>query len=204
MKSLFPRFWSDTTSTHSGRMCFAMVLIGLAVAGFQEEATSQGGPADKETLTYLRTTIDFGIVVSDLQKSAAFYKDTLGLTEVDPFSVGADFCTDAGLTDGQPLSIRVFVLGEGETATRVKLMEVPAASPKKIDNAFIHSSLGMRYLTLVTSDLPAALERAAQHGVKPVAKGPVRLPQGFPQELGLACVQDPDGNLIELIGPLPE
>ena len=206
MKNLLTRFWSDTTTTHGGRMCFAMVLLGMAVVGFEDEATSQGGSAAKDApaVTYPRTTIDFGLVVSDLEKSAAFYKDALGLTEVDPFSVGADFCTAAGLTDGQPLSIRVFVLGEGETATRVKLMEVPAANPKKIDNAFIHSSLGMRYLTLVTSDLAKSLERAARHGAKPVAEGPVRLPKGFPQELGLACVKDPDGNLIELIGPMPE
>ncbi len=95
-------------------------------------------------------------------------------------------------------------MGAGETGTLVDPIDGPAAKRTRIDNAFIHSSLGMRYLTLVTSDLAKSLERAARHGAKPVAEGPVRLPKGFPQELGLACVKDPDGNLIELIGPMPE
>jgi len=149
---------------------------------------------------FSRTTIDLGVVVADLEASAAFYADALGFTEADGFSVPADFCTDAGLTDEQPLTIRVFVLGEGESATRVKLMEVPGAEPKAGANAFIHSQLGFRYLTVYVTDTTAALERLAAAGVKPLAKGPVPIGEG-PEADFLSLVADPDGNLIELIGP---
>ena len=49
--------------------------------------------------------------------------------------------------------------------------------------------------------LGAALKRLDKAGVKPVAKGPVPLPAGLPQGVFLTVVQDPDGNLVELVGP---
>jgi hypothetical protein len=39
--------------------------------------------------------------------------------------------------------------------------------------------------------------------VKPVAKSPIALPDHLAKGLHLTCVRDPDGNLIELIGPRP-
>jgi lactoylglutathione lyase len=107
------------------------------------------------------------------------------------------------LTDHQKLDIRVLVLDDGETATRLKLMQVPGVKSKKADNAFIHSQLGYSYLTIYVADGKAALERLRRAGVKPLAKGPVPLPPDLPAGMALSVVRDPDGNLIELIGPVP-
>jgi len=149
------------------------------------------------------TTIDLGVVVSDIDKSAAFYEQALGFEERDGFEVPPDFCRDAGLTDGLPLVIRVFVLGEGDQATKLKLMQVEGAKPKPTDNAFIHSQLGFSYLTVYVNDTAATLERCAGFGVKPIAKGPLPIgPTGEGNSTPhLSIVRDPDGNLIELIGP---
>lgn len=146
------------------------------------------------------TTIDVGVVVGDIERSAAFYGDVLGLEEREGFGVPADFCRDAGLTDGLPLAVRVFVLGDGEAATKLKLMQVEGAVPKASDNAFVHSQLGLSYLTIHVSDTTATLERCAEAGVKPIAKGPVPVGGGDDAPY-LSVVRDPDGNLIELIGP---
>ncbi len=150
---------------------------------------------------FASATIDLGVVVSDLDKSLAFYTDAIGFTETTGFSVPADFCADAGLTDSLALDIRVLVLGEGNSATKLKLMAVPGAANRKSDNSFIHSQLGYSYLTIYVADADATLARLKQAGAKPVAKGPVPLPEGFPAGMTLTVVRDPDGNLIELIGP---
>ncbi len=150
---------------------------------------------------FARTTIDLGTLVSNLDKSVKFYTEAIGFKEGAPFSVSAEFCADAGLTDKQSLSIRTLKLGEGETATTLKLMEVPQANPKKNDNAFIHSQLGFRYLTIYVTDADAALARLQKAGVKPLGKGPMPLPPGLPAGMALMVVRDPDGNLVELIGP---
>lgn len=150
---------------------------------------------------FARSTIDLGVVVSDLDKSAKFYTEAIGFAEAPGFSVPADFCADAGLTDNLALDIRVMVLGDGDSATKLKLMAVPGAANRKSDNSFIHSQLGYRYLTIYVADADATLERLKKAGIKPVAKGPVALPKGFPAGMTLTVVRDPDGNLIELIGP---
>jgi catechol 2,3-dioxygenase-like lactoylglutathione lyase family enzyme len=172
-------------------MICGVVAVTLATAARAAEPAS----------AFARNTIDLGVVVSDVARSAKFYAEAIGFSEVPGFSVPADFCANAGLTDHQKLDIRVLVLGDEPSATRLKLMEVPGTASKKSDNDFIHSQLGYRYLTIYVSDAKAALARLTKAGVKPLAKGPVPLPEGFPPGMTLAVVRDPDGNLIELIGP---
>ncbi len=177
------------------------LLRGLALAAVIVAGASHEGAAESKS-EFARTTIDIGVVVGDLDKSASFYKDALGFSETPGFSVPADFCADAGLTDNLALDIRVMVLGDGDDATKLKLMAVPGAANRKSDNSFIHSQLGYSYLTVYVADADKTLERLKAAGVKPVAKGPVSLPEGFPAGMVLTVVRDPDGNLIELIGPM--
>jgi len=105
--------------------------------------------------------------------------------------------SDAGLSDNKPLHVHVLVQGKEKTATRLKLMQFKNAPGKKVDNAYLHSSYGISYLSVFVTDITSTLERAARHGVRPVAKGPVAIGG----KRFLAIVRDPDGNLIELIGP---
>jgi lactoylglutathione lyase len=115
--------------------------------------------------------------------------------------VPTTLATDAGLTDSRPLSIRVLVLGEGPEATKLKLMQVAGTLPRTGDNEFIHSHTGFRYLTIMVADTDAALARLAKLGVAPIAKSPIALPDSLAAGMHLTCVRDPDGNLVELIGP---
>ncbi len=174
------------------RTCVVLGLAGLFVGWIQDDPANQP--------KFPRTTIDFGIVCSDVDKSLKFYRDALGFTEVEGFDVPGDFAKETGLSDGHPFHVHVLVLGDGASATKLKLMQFKRAPGSRIDNQYIHSSYGMRYMTLVVSDIDAALKRANEHGVKPIAKGAVGLPEGFPEGLYLANVRDPDGNLVELVG----
>ncbi|MFM1904487.1 MAG: hypothetical protein RLZZ440_2387 [Planctomycetota bacterium] len=157
-----------------------------------------------EPETFPRTTIDLGCVVTDLEKSVRFYTEGIGFRELEGFGVATGLATDAGLTDSRPLSIRVLALGDGPTATKLKLMQVAGTLPRTGDTEFIHSHTGFRYLTIMVADTDAALARLEKLGVTPIAKGPVALPGDGEPGLFLSCVRDPDGNIVELIGPRKE
>ena len=73
--------------------------------------------------------------------------------------------------------------------------------PRTGDNEFIHSHAGFRYLTVIVADTDAALARLEKLGVKPIAKSPVSLPDSLAPGMHLTCVRDPDGNVVEIIGP---
>ena len=171
-----------------------IIIFALCLAVFTFLTGARG--TDKPKSEFTRTTIDLGIVVNDVEKSAQFYKNALGFTEVPGFNVSRKMAGDSGLVDYHAFQVRVFVLGDEPSATKIKIMEFPDAPGKKVDNKFINSSLGFSYLTIFVSDTTAAVERAKKAGVSPVKK---------PYQLGgnsyLTLLKDPDGNIIELVGP---
>ena len=69
--------------------------------------------------------VDIAMVAKDLGKTAKFYTEVVGLKEVKGFEASAEKATAFGLTDNQPAKIRVFVLGEAPTSTRLKIMAFP-------------------------------------------------------------------------------
>ena len=158
-----------------------------------------------EEVAFSRTTIDLGTVVGDLEKSVRFYTQAIGFREVKGFEVDSRIARAAGLIDSKqpdskPLFIRVLVLGEGPEATKLKLMQI--GNTKTGDNEFIHSHTGFRYLTIMVDDTLAALDRLEKFGVKPLAESPVLLPETLaPGGIFLTCIRDPDGNIVELVGP---
>ena len=169
----------------------AFVAAGLAIPTPDTSALAEEGPV------FSSTAADLGIVVNDLEKSAAFYTMALGCTEVNGFSVPAQFATNIGLVNQQALTVRVFTLGKGEAQTKLKLMAFPEAPGKKTNQDYIHSSIGFSYLTLHVTDLNAAIERLKKAKVKLEGKTPV----GLGGNNSLVLCRDPDGNFIELIGP---
>ncbi len=174
-------------------------LIGLLTIGW----LSSGSATQEVRLAgdAASATIDIGVVVSDLQQSVDFYTQIIGFEEAPGFSVSDEFCRNAGLTDGHALDVRVLVLGKGPGAANLKLMTIPKAESKKSDNTFIHSQLGISYLTIRMNDISPVMKRLAAQGGKPVAKSPVSLPGASDDGPKLLVIRDPDGNLIELIGP---
>ena len=171
----------------------ALLIFCLVVSVLLAGTTGTGGTKAE----FARTTIDLGIVVSDVDKAAQFYTNALGFTEVPGFDVSKEMAGDSGLSDYHAFKVRVLVLGDEASATKIKIMEFPEAPGKKVDNKFISSSLGYSYLTIFTSDTTAAVERAKKAGVVPI-KEPYQLGGG---NFYLTLVKDPDGNIIELVGP---
>jgi len=163
------------------------LLAGLPIRA-QEQEKFKG---------FSKPVIDIGIVARDVEKSARFYTEAIGFTEVKGFSVTGELGKKIGLIDNHPVNIRVFVLGEGELATRIKLMSFPEAPGKSQDQSFIHSTIGISYLTLYVTSADKALERLRRANVQPIGQTPTEIGPGTQ----LIAVRDPDGNFLELIGP---
>lgn len=77
------------------------------------------------------------------------------------------------------------------------MMAFPKAQGKAPDQEFIHSTLGVSYLTLFVNDMSAVMARLKKAGVKTLGKTPAPIGGGNL----LTVFRDPDGNFIELIGP---
>ncbi len=173
---------------------YVLVTVSIIGGGIMMAAAKQ----DSGKAEFSRTTVDLGMVVSDVDKAAAFYRDVLGFKELSGFDVSAQMANDTGLTDNRPFKVRVFALGDEPAATKLKIMTIPGAGLKKVDNRYIGSSLGFRYLTISVANLTKAIDRLKQHGVSPVKE-----PYGLGGNNYLILVKDPDGNTVELIGPRP-
>lgn len=153
----------------------------------------------EENKEFSNAVIDLGIVVKDLEKSATFYKDVVGLKELPGFEVPGQVTGAFGLTDNQDVKARIFSIDgkDGRPSTKLKMMAFPKAPGVKSDQKFIHSTLGFSYLTLFVTDMDAAMERLKKAGVKTLGKTPASI--GGKNKL--TVFRDPDGNFIELIGP---
>jgi lactoylglutathione lyase len=184
-----------SSSFPARRVADALLLAGAlaAISGGMTFSLQGADPAP----TFSKAVIDIGVVVSDLDKSAAFYTNVIGFREIPGFEVPPAMGGRIGLTDNRGVKIRVFELGEGEGATKVKLMAFPGSGAAKPDRKFIHSTTGLNYLTLYVSDMTPPLQRLKSAGVKLLGESPVELGGGTK----LVTFQDPDGIFIELIGP---
>jgi catechol 2,3-dioxygenase-like lactoylglutathione lyase family enzyme len=173
--------------TAIGTITFLAGIASLAVGPAACAAESE----------FTKPVIDIGIVVKDSERTARFLTNAIGFKEVAGFSVAAGLGRRIGLIDGQETDVRVFVLEGAEPATRVKVLSFPQAPGKQADQSFIHSTLGIRYLTLYVKDMNRTLERLKQAGVRTLGETPLETGNGN----WLVAVKDPDGDFIELIGP---
>jgi lactoylglutathione lyase len=182
-----------------GILVVSAVMLLAGIAFFVAAAPAPGHAADEAKQPkdpFDKNVIDIGVIVSDVAKTAAFYTEALGFTELKGFEVTAEMSKEAGLTDGQPISVRVFTTADKDKSTKIKIMEFRKTPPKKVENTYLNSSLGFRYLTVYVNDTTAAVARAKKAGAK--LTEPYTLADG---KTFLTLVRDPDGNIIELIGP---
>jgi len=167
-----------------------LLLIILAIAG---TGISQ---AQSE---FSSTTIGIGVVVSDLEKSLDFYTDVIGLKKVGGFDVNEDFAKKSGLTGGLPIKVVTLKLEDEPEATQWKVISFGKKAPDPLPR-YVQDVVGMRFITINVTNLKPFLERINKHGVKLLGETPV--PLGSSGNRHFVLVSDPDGILIELIGPL--
>lgn len=126
-----------------------------------------------------KSAIDFGIVISDSDRSLSFYRDLLGLEHV----------ADTPMPIGSGGTMHRLLAGE----SMVKLVSLadtpPAAAPGGIGGG-----LGFRYMTFQVSNLDEIAAACAAASV-PVAIPVSEIRPG----VRISIVEDPDGNWVEFV-----
>ena len=141
--------------------------------------------------------IGVGVVTKNLDKSLDFYLNVIGMTKVSEFDVDGEFGTSSGLTDGIAFHVDVLKLQDSPDANQWKLMSFKKEGSHPMPK-YIHDDTGMQYITIMVNSLEPLLKRIKEHNVKLMGDTPI--PLGETDHFVL--VQDPDGTVIELIGPL--
>lgn len=132
-------------------------------------------------LALLSPTAEIGIVTRQPDAMLAFYRDTLGL----PYKERMDF--PGG-------SMHRLWLGN----TILKLVTLDAAPAASNPPGGMAAATGYRYASIGVQDLQEAVAAIGAAG-HTIAVPATAVFAGF----GFAFVADPDGNWLELFGPLP-
>ena len=142
------------------------------------------------------TTIQIGVVVTDLDKAVKFYTEVIGMQKVRDFDINSDFGARSGLSGGVPFHVEVLKLEDKSDATEWKLLSFgkEAQHPKQ---KWIQDDTGMQYITIYVNSLKPFVDRLEANKVPLLGQTPTAIND----ELWFILVQDPDGNFVELIGP---
>ncbi len=132
-----------------------------------------------------KTTIDIGIVCSNLEESLRFYHDLLGLEIVLRISIPEATASGACLA---PTGFRQVRLRAGDTL--IKLMEI-TSPPGERTHDF---QAGVRWLTFIIDDVPSTVEKLRKKGVEFMSQ-----PVSAPDAKHVVCAKGPDGMLIEFV-----
>jgi predicted enzyme related to lactoylglutathione lyase len=142
-----------------------------------------------------RGIIEFGVVVSDLERSLDFYQNVVGMTKVGGFSIDAQFGEESGLTGGEPFDVTILKLIDSPQATQWKLMSFNKQGSHPLPE-YIQDDTGVQYVTIMVKSIAPFLERIKANNVKLLGNTPTVLGDGRQ----FVLIQDPDGTFIELIG----
>ena len=131
----------------------------------------------------LAPSIEVGLVTTNRDAMVDFYQGYLGL----PHQADLDF--PGG-------SMKRYAVGANVVLKLVSYDQPPAAPPVPGGG---RAQGGIRYITLVVADVRDAARQAADAG-HPIVEEPTAFP-AVPG-MGWCFVADPDGNWVELVGPV--
>ncbi len=167
------------------------LFLSLAVAlmlGFTAKAQSN----------FSSKLIGVGVVVADIEKSVDFYVNGIGMVKASSFNIAEDFAKRSGLSNGVPFAVTVLKLENSPDANEWKLISIKGAKTTHPKQNFIQDDVRPQYITINVKSLKLVLDRLAKMNVKLLGSTPTALNA----QSQFAFVQDPDGNFIELIGPM--
>ncbi len=130
----------------------------------------------------LANGIEVGVVTTDIDAMADFYGSFLGL----PHQADLEF------PGGRMKRYAI-----GSNVLKLVTYDVAPAAPAVPGGG--RAQAGIRYLTLVVANVTQASQQAAQAG-HPVVEPPTDF--AAVPGMGWCFVADPDGNWVELVGPI--
>ena len=130
----------------------------------------------------LATGVDVGVVTTDLDAMVGFYEDFLGLPLQGELQFAGGFMKRYAV---------------GKNVIKLVTYDEPPAAPAAPGGG--RAQAGIRYLTLVVSSLSRTAQQITDAGYRIVE--PVTEFTAVPG-MGWLFVADPDGNWVELVGPI--
>lgn len=128
-----------------------------------------------------------GVVVSDLEEAVSFYRDALGLSVVDEFTLSEDGIGTAIGVDG---ATGDFAHLDGGGA-RIELIEYDPAGDDCTAETI--NQLGAMHVGFSVEDIDA-FYRDLPEGVEPISD-----PQRVEIGTSILFFEDPDGNFVEVV-----
>jgi len=129
--------------------------------------------------------VDIAVICSDFEEALRFYRDALGLEVTLDLQIPTSTARPAGLA---PTGFRQVRLRCGQTLIKLVHLE-PAPTERSHD-----IQAGVRWLTLILKDVPAAVQQLKDNGVEFLSE-----PVSAPDAKHVVCAKGPDGVLIELV-----
>jgi lactoylglutathione lyase len=135
-----------------------------------------------------------GIQVSDLERSRRYYRDVIGLVELERLTRDEPYLSQVTGYDG--VRLEIVLLAEPATGVILELVEYPAGSGRPVDPATANPGTG--HVCFIVDDVDAIHARAAAAGYGSV-NPPVTPTAG--RWIGGRSVYllDPDGFRVELV-----
>ena len=130
----------------------------------------------------LATGVEVGVVTTDLDAMVGFYEDFLGLPLQGELQFAGGFMKRYAV---------------GKNVIKLVTYDEPPAAPAAPGGG--RAQAGIRYLTLVVSSLSRTAQQITDAGYRIVE--PATEFTAVPG-MGWLFVADPDGNWVELVGPL--
>lgn len=141
--------------------------------------------------------IGVGVVVADIDRALDFYVNGIGMVKTGSFTINEDFGKRSGLTNGVSVNVTVLKLENSPEANEWKLMSFGKKAAHSMPKV-IQDDTGMQYITINVKSLKPIIERLTKQNVAFLGTTPTPLNKNA----HFVLVQDPDGNFVELIGPL--
>lgn len=137
--------------------------------------------------------LEIGYCVADLERSLRFYRDFLGLAFVSEIDTPAEFAVGSGLAASAYRVVRLQLPG-GERLKLFAPLRAPEPARRRADPPPL-SAVGYAFLTLIVPDIERLIAKLARNGIRTRPPGMFKLRQNTQ----IALVEDPDGNVIELV-----
>jgi lactoylglutathione lyase len=135
----------------------------------------------------------FGICVSDLERSVAFYCGALGFEKAESHEIGSEF---AGLMDLPDVAVTSQFIRRGPAAIELLGFHDPSPFGERTRRAV--NQLGLTHLSFRVADLPAVATRIVELGGSIVESSRTTIDLGG-TELQFVYCTDPDGVRVELM-----
>ena len=142
------------------------------------------------------STVDVGVVVSDLKRALSFYTNVLGMEQTGTWHSSKEMSASYGVNSGKAFDIINLKLDCDGYILKYKLNYTPANITKdtsmNIENDnYGFENVGSRYLTINVKSIDPFIKRMKENHIKFKL---VTLPDGY----RVVLLKDPDGALLEI------